>query len=233
MSFKDGRDFIYLIWKDPKSRRQFIIGHLSKNGQFEFEYGFEVEKAIKAGFELLIGFENINEIYKSDILFPVFSSRLPDKKRRGIETILSKYNMEKYDEYKLLKRSGARLPIDSLEFIDPIMMNDDIRDVTRIFYLAGPRHYIGCNGEECAKSIDIEKYEALKLVLESENDYDNNAIKICNSKGLHIGYLPRYYSPEVTELLKRGYNYSCRVYEVFKENNCNECIKVEMIIQEN
>ena len=60
-----------------------------------------------------------------DILFPVFWSRLPDRKRRGIEKILEKYGLDEYDDYKLLKRSGARLPIDNLEFIDPILSEED------------------------------------------------------------------------------------------------------------
>ncbi len=119
MSRKDRRDYIYLIWKEPSTKRNYIVGQLSKNRQYEFSYGHEVAEAIKKGFELLIPFDDINKVYKSDTLFPIFSSRLPDKKRRGIEKILSKYGLQRYDEYKLLKRSGARLPIDSLEFIDP------------------------------------------------------------------------------------------------------------------
>ena len=47
----------------------------------------------------------------------------------------------------LLKRSGARLPIDSLEFIDPIL--DINEDMTRIFFMAGVRHYLNCNGDNC------------------------------------------------------------------------------------
>lgn len=121
MSIKYGRDYIYLVWKAIKTRRQYIVGKLSKNGQFEFNYGFEVKEAIKNGFKLLISFEQIDKVYKSDILFPVFSSRLPDMKRKGIEKILSKYGLENYNDYKLLKRSGAKLPIDNLEFIDPIL----------------------------------------------------------------------------------------------------------------
>lgn len=119
MSIEEGRDYIYLVWKDSETRRQYIVGQLSKNGQFEFNYGFEVEAAIEKGFKLLISFEDIDKVYKNDILFPVFSSRLPDKKRKEIDKILLKYGLEEYDDYKLLKRSGARLPIDDLEFIDP------------------------------------------------------------------------------------------------------------------
>ena len=120
MSVKDGRDYLLLIWKEPKSRRRYLVGELSKNGQFEFTYNNEVHKAIEDGFELLIAFPEIDKLYKSDKLFPVFASRLPDPKRKGIEAILNKYGLAEYDAYKLLKRSGARLPIDNLEFINSI-----------------------------------------------------------------------------------------------------------------
>lgn len=230
MSIKDGRDYIYLIWKEAETRRRYVVGQLSKNGQFEFSYGFEVKDAIKKGFKPLISFEDINKVYKSDILFPVFSSRLPDKKRKEIDKILLKYGMERYDEYKLLKRSGARLPIDNLEFIDPIL-DENGNEIKRIFYLAGPRHYIGCEGQDCAKAVNLEVGEELKLVLEPENFHDDKAIKIINAEGIHIGYIPIYYSMRITELLKEECNYKCTVFGVQKDRNCNECVSVELEIE--
>lgn len=230
MSIKNGRDYIYLIWKDNETRRQYIVGQLSKNGQFEFSYGFEVKEAIEKGFNLLISFEDINNVYKSDMLFPVFSSRLPDKKRKGIDKILSKYELDEYNEYNLLKRSGARLPIDNLEFIDPIL-DEDSNNIIRKFYLAGPRHYVGCEGQDCAKSLDVKMNENLNLVLEPENNQDINAIKVFNSDRIHIGYVPRYFSAGITELLRKGYPYICKVIEAQKDKNCNECIRVELEIK--
>ena len=38
MSVKDGKDYLYLIWKCSSNRRQYIVGQLSKNGQYEFCY---------------------------------------------------------------------------------------------------------------------------------------------------------------------------------------------------
>lgn len=84
------------------------IGELSQNGQFEFIYNNEVQEAIEDGFELLIAFPEIDKLYISDKLFPVFASRLPDPKRKGIEDILEKYGLAEYDAYTFLKRSGAR-----------------------------------------------------------------------------------------------------------------------------
>lgn len=227
MSIKDGKDYIYLIWKDIGTRKQYVVGQLSKNGQFEFRYyEKEVNEAIGKGFELLIPFPNLKKTYMSDILFPIFSSRLPDKKRRNIKEILLKYGLSEYDDYKLLKRSGARLPIDNLEFIDPILDTDDIK-IKRIFYLAGPRHYIGCDGCDCLKSYDINKNDFLDLIPEPENQHDPNAIRVFWGDDI-IGYIPRYYCKGINSLIKKGYKYTCRIYEVQKKDNCNECIKIDL-----
>lgn len=131
MSIKEGRDYLLLVWKEPETKRKYIVGELSRNGQFEFSYGYEVHKAISAGFELLIAFPDINTVYQNDHLFPVFASRLPDPKRKGIEAILEKYGLTEYDSYKLLKSSGAKLPIDKLEFIDPIFYFESGKEARR------------------------------------------------------------------------------------------------------
>ncbi|NLB43296.1 MAG: DNA-binding protein [Clostridiales bacterium] len=227
MSRKDGRDYLYLIWKEPISRRNFIIGQLSKNSQYEFTYGHEVDQAIKEGFELLIPFENIDKVYKSDTLFPTFSSRLPDAKRRGIDKILTKYDLKEFDEYKLLKKSGARLPIDTLEFIDPIFEESN-GEVERNFYIAGVRYYIGCDGAICEEALNLSVEDSLSLDLEPTNQYDGDAIKVVDMKNNHLGYLPRYYSAGITEYLEQGASYECKVLEVNKDMECHECIKVKL-----
>lgn len=230
MHKNDGKDYIYVIWKEPETRRQYTVGELVKNGNYKFSYGYEVEKAIKKGFKGLICFEDFKETYYSDVLFPAFSSRLPDERRRGIERILKRYGLEKYDAYELLKRSGAKLPIDNLEFIDPLP--DEVNEnIERCFYIAGTRHYIGCEGKCCDKSVKIEKGDTLNLVLESDNKYDHNAIMVYDELRNHIGYIPRYYSELLTNFIKKDYDCHCEVYFVNKENNCNECIKAKLIIK--
>lgn len=126
MSKKGGKECLYVIWEEPISGSKYIIGQLSKNSsQYEFCYGHEVQKAINKGFKLVIPFDDISTVYKSDVLFPAFSSRLPDSKRSGIEKILAKYDLKEFDEYKLLKRSGAKLPIDNLEFVAPVRVEQN------------------------------------------------------------------------------------------------------------
>ena len=87
---------------------------------------------------------------------------MPDPKRKGIEAILNKYGLEEYDAYKLLKRSGARLPIDNLEFIDPIT-DFESGEIVRQFFLAGSRYYLGCEGADCKKYLDVKLNEELEF----------------------------------------------------------------------
>lgn len=227
MSLLDGKDYIFLIWKEPVSRKQYIVGQLSKNGQYEFSYGREVQEAINNGFELLIPFNDVSKVYYSDFLFPVFSSRLPDKKRRDIGSILQKYGLAEYDEYKLLKRGGAKLPIDNLEFIDPILERDK-EGFERTFYLAGPRYYIGCNGKDCDYSVTLNTDEELFLELEDTNEHDKNAIRVVKKGSIHIGYIPRYYSEQLSELIRKGVSYDCTIRDVVKNKKCHECIRITL-----
>lgn len=235
MSQRDGKDYLYLIWKDPIKRKSYIVGMLSKNGQFEFAYGEEVNEALENGFEPLIPFENISKVYYSDILFPTFSSRLPDRKRKGIEKILEKYGLKEFDEYQLLKSSGAKLPIDNLWFVDPILDGDEDKLIERLFHIAGSRHYMGCEEGNCClnKVVHLRIDDLLKLELDIDNLYDDNAIIVKDKNGKKLGYVPRYYSEPLAKILRGNRTYDCRVTEMNDKGACDECVKVELIVHAN
>ena len=61
MSVKDGKDYLYLIWKCSSNRRQYIVGQLSKNGQYEFCYCEEFNEAVKEGFSPLMIIPGLSE----------------------------------------------------------------------------------------------------------------------------------------------------------------------------
>lgn len=225
MSVKDGKDYLYLIWKCNSTRRQYIVGQLTKNGNYEFQYCNEIDAAIKAGFTPLVSFEKLDQVYTCQELFPVFSSRLPDRKRKDIDKILEKYGLEEYDSYQLLKKSGARLPIDNLQFIDPILDFDNRFE--KVFYLAGVRHYLGCAGDSCVNSITVESGDTVIFQQEKDNLYDKNAIRVLNVREELLGYVPRYYSEAFVRFMEEGRLEECFVVAVNKENCCDECISVK------
>ena len=174
----------------------------------------------------LISFPELDTTYRSDVLFPVFESRLPDKKRRDMDSILNKYGLKEYEPYQLLKRSGARLPIDSLYFIDPIFETN--KPFKRVFYMAGVRHYIGCDGSNCDKTLEIETGDEVILKLEPTNSMDNKAIQVLNRDHQLLGYIPRYYSSSIFDLIKNNRKITCTVSNVDKNKRCDECIKLTL-----
>lgn len=226
MSIKEGKDYLYLIWKSNLSGSQYIVGQLTKNGQYEFQYCKEIKQAIADGFKTLVSFENLERVYTSDELFPVFTSRLPDRKRKDIDKILKKYGLKEYDAYQLLKASGAKLPIDSLFFIDPILNFD--RAFEKTFYLAGARHYLGCKGEKCVKAITVACGEEVYFERDLNNSYDSNAICVFNDNHILLGYVPRYYAEAFSRLMEEDREIHCYISNVDLNGRCDECIMLRV-----
>ena len=87
-----------IFWKE------YRIGLLYQfKNKFIFVYdktGIEITK--KLGFDKLIGFPDINDIYISRSLFPVFDSRVISSKRSDCDTIKKKINFLIETEGKLV-----------------------------------------------------------------------------------------------------------------------------------
>lgn len=224
MSMKDGKDYLYLIWKCTSNRRQYIVGQLTKNGHYEFQYCEEVNEALEVGFTPLVSFEKLDVVYRCENLFSVFASRLPDRKRKDIDKILKKYGLREYDAYQLLKKSGAKLPIDNLQFIDPILNFEE--DFEKLFYVAGARYYLGCNGNQCTEAIRVTRGDEVFLEHEKDNPYDENAIRVVDEQRRLLGYVPRYYSQAFVGFMEENRIEECHVANVVKESCCDECIGV-------
>lgn len=219
-------NYLLLIWKDPETRRNYTVGKLTRGDFFTFQYYGEAENAEEAGWKLLGAFPTYQE-YRSNTMFPVFSSRLPDKKRRDIQNILEKYGLMEYDEFELLRRSGARLPIDTYEFIDPISPDD--KEVTREFYITGIRYHSACQGSDCGALPGVKVGDMLLLEEEPENAYDPMAIRVLTQEKDVLGYVPRYYNKAILARLHDGMGYSCKITEVNANmRNCSECLKARL-----
>ena len=212
-----------------RSEKVWLINPEDKQtGLFKFKKD-KVKDAMEDGFTPLVGFTKLDKKYTNDMLFPAFSSRLPDRKRKDIDQILKKYGLLEYDAYTLLKRSWARLPIDNLEFIDPI---SDLEDrFERTFYMAGVRHYIGCEGKEREQAIKVAENDKLQMKTEPDNKVDEFAIALYNSENQKLGYIPRYYSRGITELINQGRKMECKVKSVDKSKSCRECIDLILEVE--
>ena len=159
-----------------------------------------------------------------------FFKQTSGQKRKDIKKILEKYKLEEYDSYELLKRSGAKLPIDNLQFIDPILDFED--EFEKKFYVAGVRHYLDCEGEKCTETLLVTRGDEVFLEQEKNNQYDKNAIRVVNEQRKLLGYVPRYYAQAFNKFIEEKRIRECHVVNVEEENCCDECICVLLKINE-
>jgi len=212
-----GKD-MWLIWKHPETRRRYKIGNLNYDGKmYTFKYvNPELDDALEVGFNYFPGFEDINKIYISDVLFANIETRLPSSSRNDYLEILNSYNLaHNATKFEILKATKGRLLTDNYEFV-PVFDNNKVE-----FDVAGTRHCVDV--DDCKKIIKVN--DRLLLELESENKYDKYAIKTIlkkNGREYHLGYVPRYYSKELTELLKENVQYSAMIQSLNFESEIND-----------
>ena len=223
---------MWLIWKNPKTRRRYKIGVLTYNKQqYIFKYvNPELNDARKNGFEFFPGFEDIHKEYSNKELFANIETRLPNPARPDYLEILNVYGLEK-DSTKLeiLRATKGRLLTDNYEFVPTF-------DKVKVqFDVAGTRH---CSDvKKCLKLISVN--DKLLLELEPNNLYDEYAIKVIldkNNKYYHLGYVPRYYSKELTKLLKDNVEYSAMVQSLNFESKISDediNVVVKLIFNDN
>lgn len=120
------------------------------------------------------------------------------------------------------------MPIDNLQFIDPIL--NFSQEFKKSFYLAGVRHYLGCNGDNCCEAVKIVPGEEIKFVWEADNLYDKNAVQVYDQREKLIGYVPRYYAEAFAAFIKEKRVKKGKILCVDKNRNCDECIKIEVSV---
>lgn len=212
------KDELWLIWKEPTSRRRYKIGSLIKqSNQYKFTYiNPELDDARSHGFKYFPGFEDLTKLYESETLFTNISTRLPNDTRPDYLEILNCYNLEKdSDDFDILKATRGRTFTDNYEFVpafDPSKIEFDV---------AGTSH---CKDvEECKDHLKVN--EKLYLEPEPENPKDPNAIKIIfkeNDKSYHLGYVPRYYCKELLDELRKGTQYSAMIQSLNLESQLSD-----------
>lgn len=111
---------IWMMWKNVEGD-SFKVGELTRREEkYYFKYDIVgVEKAKEYGFVPLPNLPIINVEYFREELFSSFSKRLPWHGKKDVSSVLKQYDLEQYDAFELLKKSGGKISTDSFEFISP------------------------------------------------------------------------------------------------------------------
>ena len=108
-----------VLYYRAKPDKKIPIGFLAFDGKrYSFEYYESALNNLEASRLIDILPFNRQNITYSDKLFPFFSRRLPDKKRKDYHAILDRFGIRNNAELELLLVNNGRLPTDNFEIAE-------------------------------------------------------------------------------------------------------------------
>lgn len=204
---------LFLAWQDKQlSHQWFPVGRLDADmdhSQFCFRYTGGAKRARKeAGFPLLVEFPNLEQVYTSTSLFPLFCNRVMNPARPDLADYLRALDLPAAaNPLEILAVSGGRRVTDSYEVFPQIEKKKDGSFDCR-FFLHGWRHV----NPQAQQRIDrLNREETLFVTLELTNPVTGSAVQIQTADYHMIGWAPRYLVNDLTEAMAGVVGYSARV----------------------
>ncbi len=195
---------LFLAWQDYESRSWFPIGRLTFDGKrYQFVYIQDAKKAQEqCGFEPLLSFPDLEGVYRSDYLFPVFANRLMSSSRPEYKHFLERLNLEENtaDLMLMLARSEGKRETDSLQ-VFPHPELDESGCYHLHFFAHGLRHLPECSIERINR---LKVGEILWLSHEFQNPYDPQALMLTTEDHYILGYCPMFLVSYMFDILRRN-----------------------------
>ena len=185
----------FLGWQDQQnSRRWYPVGRLDFNStDHTFAFGYTKgarEAAGKSGFEALDDFPDLNQIYRSPNLFPMFKNRVMTSQRRSFQDYLKQLAIEHSDPdpMEILAVDGGYRTTDLFQVFPKIEKRENGAFRCR-FFLHGWRH---TNDAAQARLQQLQAEEPLYVTIELTNPATQLAVQIQSEDYHTLGWAPRY-----------------------------------------
>lgn len=192
---------VFVAWQDPQTRRFVPVGRLTQeNGVYKFAYTRGAEEA--KNFTRFGAMQDLDVVYVSEKLFPLFANRLLPKSRPEYQQFLTWLGLDakEQDELEMLARSGGQRATDSLEIIPCPEPTKDNNYVVQ-FFIHGLR-YLRDKDQDRVSRLSVG--DPLFLMRDVQNQHDPMALLMRTGDPISIvGYCPRYYSGEFSTLLEK------------------------------
>jgi hypothetical protein len=194
---------LYIAWHadDANGGRWGPVGRLDHSaGVYRFVYTRGAR--MLEGFAPFTGMLDMEEVYESDELFPLFANRLLAKSRPEYESYLLWGGFDPHnppDPLMIFGVTEGRRQTDSLElFLCPVP--DENGNYVNKFFAHGVRWITPAAYERITQ---LHAGETLHLHPDDTNKYDSKAVALWTRDDCRVGYVPRYVAREVRELLTR------------------------------
>lgn len=220
---------LFLAWQATQglpgaasaSRSWFPVGKLEavpEDHYYRFVYTKGAETARKeAGFSKLDAFPQLDRVYESSELFPLFQNRVLSPRRGDYAAYVQRMALdpEHVDPLEILAISEGRRQTDNLEVFPKIQTRRDGSFVCR-FFLHGLRHVSQAAQERV--HLALQGGERLQVAVELNNPASGAAIQLETSNDyLMIGWAPRYLVLDLLQVLNNHQAVAARVVKVNPE----------------
>jgi hypothetical protein len=197
---------VFIAWRGGSSERGewSPVARLDRvDGEYRFVYTQGARTL--SGFRPFPGMSDLEEIYRSETLFPLFANRLLSRSRPEYEAWLtwSGFDSRRPTEpLALLSVTEGIRQTDALEvFPCPVPAAIDGRYRTH-FFVHGLRH---ASPQAQARLATLHAGDALSIELEEGNPHDSQAVAVGLDRDgrLRLGYVPRYLARDARTLARR------------------------------
>lgn len=196
----NGYKSAYLAWQAPERKDWHVVGMLSESDN---GYYFSYTNGAKASDKFIpfSGMEDMDAIYRSEDLFPLFRNRLLSERRPEYPKFIQWLGLSEKDAtpVSILGRSGATRSTDKLQMFSCIELQDDGR-FEHIFFV----HGLGYLDDRVSERVSrLRRGDELFLCLDVQNKHDPEAVLIrAEAPAEILGYFPRYLAKDISNFLK-------------------------------
>ena len=210
---------LFIAWKDEQEHKWLTVARLSyikdtdtSNYIFCYTRGAKESK----NFVPFGRFVNLERVYKSNTLFPLFENRILKSNRPEFKDLLTWLDLDQssYDPLDILALTEGKRATDSLE----IFPCPDVKDgkLSINFFSHGLSHI---NNWSEANMMSLQPGSRVYLCPDPQNFKDANAILLRSDDPItFVGYCPRYLAKFFNGILKTNLN---SVEIVVKKINLN------------
>jgi len=201
----DPERVLFVAWRSPERGAVHPVGRLVQrlsSPRFEFAYVNGVHEAHQSGFTPFISFPDLNRVYRSDSLFPLFQNRLIPESRPDYWDYLARLGLEPgADEpFAVIARGAVRGTTDRLEVFAPPAVDATSGTYTYFFFVRGVRHVPGSE----VRIARLTRGDRLLCMLDVQNPFDRLAVALRTDDTVLIGYMPNSLREDLYELLAKG-----------------------------
>lgn len=191
---------LFLTWQEPESRRIFPIGRLVQlpTGEYEFTYIRAVSDALAVGFDPLLSFPNLDEVYRYGYFPSLFGNRLMRASRTDYPAHVAQLGLDPtngpLEPFTVLARSGGRRATDNLEvFAPPTNLGTRVEGL----FLARGVRYVP-HAEQALQH--CQAGTPLYVLADVQNAVARYALALRTEQTELVGYIPDYLAAELHRL---------------------------------